>query len=299
MTDQHENILKWLRQSGYPLELRVGSALRRAGWRVEHERWYTDPETGKPRPLDIHAYIPFESDKDQNTGVSVQLAIECKSSPGKPWIAFTAPRKHWLEMLEFQTVADELSAQVLMQAQINKVSRPRLIAGKVVLAHGLVSAFVGEKTRDSAPRTGGELGASKGGDPTAPYAALRSALAGARALAAEEELQLLNVPDRNYGSVVLPMVVLDGELFEFFLDESDNETLRQVSHVRTTLNFEAYNSVNVLVVTKEHILDVVGPARQMAAFCRRLLPHMMGFRALATDVLQRIKPARQDAAGSS
>src|SRR3989442_788755 len=82
-------VREWLTKQGYPLELRVGQAFAAAGWGVSHASFDEDPETHKQREIDLYVYMQGHG----LPAIQFMLAIECKSSPDKPWVAFSAPRK--------------------------------------------------------------------------------------------------------------------------------------------------------------------------------------------------------------
>ena len=46
----------WLRDQGYPLEMRTARVFRRRGWFLHHSRRYKDPTLGKEREIDVLAF---------------------------------------------------------------------------------------------------------------------------------------------------------------------------------------------------------------------------------------------------
>jgi hypothetical protein len=48
---------------------------------------YIDQDSQQPRELDVAAWL------DVGSALRISFPIECKSSPGKPWILFTAERR--------------------------------------------------------------------------------------------------------------------------------------------------------------------------------------------------------------
>jgi len=53
--DLKTKVEKWLNEQGYPLEMRVASVLQQGGFRVVQSEYFSDPETGDSRELDIVA----------------------------------------------------------------------------------------------------------------------------------------------------------------------------------------------------------------------------------------------------
>ena len=80
-------VAKWLDGQGYPLEMLVGQAFRKAGFFVVQSDYYPDPETGKPREIDVCAHIQRDS---HGILAGVVYTIECKLARDKPWVLFTS-----------------------------------------------------------------------------------------------------------------------------------------------------------------------------------------------------------------
>ena len=85
--DRASYVRRWLKEQGYPLEMRVADALRRAGFRVRQSAYFSDPDENKPRELDVVASYVWDA-----AAISWELVVlvECKSA-AEPWVLFTAP----------------------------------------------------------------------------------------------------------------------------------------------------------------------------------------------------------------
>ncbi len=80
-------IHEWLALQGYPLEMYISKSFTRAGFRVIPSNYFHDTESGDSRELDVWATI------QESVGevlFRISFAIECKSTPGKPWVLFTS-----------------------------------------------------------------------------------------------------------------------------------------------------------------------------------------------------------------
>lgn len=75
-----DGVKKWLEGGGFPLEMHVAAAFRKAGFEVRQSSHYVDAETGKGREIDVLA-----KDPDFIGIIDIYFAIECKSSQ-KPWL---------------------------------------------------------------------------------------------------------------------------------------------------------------------------------------------------------------------
>jgi hypothetical protein len=70
-----------LLRSGYLLESRLDSVLRRYGYYVEANTAYADPETSKSRELDLFALKAFKAGPDEYDFIFLALLIECINNP--------------------------------------------------------------------------------------------------------------------------------------------------------------------------------------------------------------------------
>jgi len=79
-----EQVLKWLNETGFPLEMAAAAAFRRAGFDVQQSATYVDPQSQKGREIDVLA-----SDPDLIGFIDLSVVVECKSS-SKPWVVLTS-----------------------------------------------------------------------------------------------------------------------------------------------------------------------------------------------------------------
>jgi hypothetical protein len=78
-------VREWIDTQGYPFEMIVAKAFRNAGFTVAQSVYYIDKETDQPREIDV---IAHHSVQVEGKTFYIVFVIECKSSKGKPWIAF-------------------------------------------------------------------------------------------------------------------------------------------------------------------------------------------------------------------
>jgi hypothetical protein len=79
-----EQVLKWLTETGFPLEMAAASAMRQAGFEVRQSATYVDAQSEKGREIDVLARDP-----DLIGFIELSVVMECKSS-SKPWVVLTA-----------------------------------------------------------------------------------------------------------------------------------------------------------------------------------------------------------------
>ena len=68
-------------RSGYLLEKRVATLLRKSGYKVDSNRGFVDSETSKSREYDVYAYKEIEVYGAGSNGVYPTLICECKNNP--------------------------------------------------------------------------------------------------------------------------------------------------------------------------------------------------------------------------
>ena len=204
---------RWLRETGYPLELQVGRLFRSTGWETRHAQHYEDPREGKLRELDALATRSF-SNSNFSVMVDVSLAIECKSSK-KPWIALSSPVGANL-YLDLAAGADSLSRSALFVADVNGVQRAKVFTTEPDVAHGIVQAH----------------GSDSSSDPTHPFSALAAVLSACVGISRPRQTQLLEHGEGiQWISIVAPLIVLDGVLLQYSLADDGSDHLREVDWV--------------------------------------------------------------------
>lgn len=82
--DVQNSIKKWLKETGFPLEMQAAHVFEKLGYDVRQSYVVKDIQEGKPREIDILATFPFELDR----GITkIFCVLECKSSK-HPWLVF-------------------------------------------------------------------------------------------------------------------------------------------------------------------------------------------------------------------
>lgn len=90
--DLSDKLLKNLKETGFPIELRVGDIfLSRGITNLECNRYYIDEDELKGREIDICAYTNVHSEKP-NLSVGLGLICEVKQSHKHPWIILTTKK---------------------------------------------------------------------------------------------------------------------------------------------------------------------------------------------------------------
>jgi hypothetical protein len=200
-----ERIKKWLDEQGYPLEMRIASTMQRKGFHVVQSEYFFDPESGDARELDVVAFLQKEI---SHILFRMSLLIECKRSTDKPWLLFTSDKVKLSNRARIvQRAANSLGRHFLHEiCRQKEVQDIPLFALPERPAYGVTQALTSGKD--------------------VCYSAVTSVSKAARATVAElddmeeKEKKGLKQYSHNICSIVLPIIVVDGPLFEVYLDDS-------------------------------------------------------------------------------
>jgi hypothetical protein len=256
MKDQLETrISEWLTTQGYPLEMKVASALRKEDFFVNQSPYYTDPETNTSREIDIIA-----TKGDEIGFLEVAFIIECKNSTERPWVLFTAER-HEEGRNKFFTFA--ILSDLARKKLVDRLWAPLTLKDKVPLnwfdkpertAYGVTAAF-----------TSGEDSAYK-----AVIGALKASIN-------------WNGPNKDEYSrplrFVFPVVVFGGRLFETYLDANGKMVTQEVEEGFVTNN----RSINGSVCSSVHVVT----EKRLPTFCKEASE-------LTNQLLTLLKPELED-----
>ena len=238
------NIKNEIEKTGFPLELRALRLFRGRECGVSSNIYYTDKDTGKGREMDLRITESYSYEADKRTYfVTHRYIAECKKSTA-PWVVFTAPALYGGETsviphkggLTFNW-EDEIEEVVKEYHPFTNQER-----------HGRSSFVPFNK------------------DPSVPFDALVTV---AKASIASRENQDRTV---NAYKFYYPFVILDGRLFEAFLDDEGSICVQETEMITAMLHYQSdnYDTHRFLIpivtepaLTNFHdemkqVLDVVG-----------------------------------------
>lgn len=240
--DLKTRLLKHLKETGYPLELQVGGILAKYGWRVDHNRYYIDEDEQKGREIDICAYTNVFSEKP-SLSVGLSLICEVKQSLKYPWIILSTKRgfiesEGWLRL---HYSVGEVDSQLLSAEEIEKNCTTRQFSriGR--------SYYEGFKPTDAKSPIFEAL-------TTACKAAehwLKRNVEAAKLRGDKEE----DFPFRHI-IFVDPLIVLDGPLYEAYLDEENQIKLDEIRHIPISFGYistkySGFGHLVEVVITEE------------------------------------------------
>lgn len=269
--DLRTKVLEWLNQQGYPLEMRVARELQTAGFgnNLTIGSFYEDLQTGKDREVDVIAYhvqTGLRQGSITSFALLVLLLVECKKST-KPWIGFVvednplnanemASVYHWpMTKVARDRVADHL--------MLNWDSIGARFFAPGPTAYGLAEARLGERRLDEKP-----VSNRSGTSSNRAFDALRQLLDAVegRLKMAEDVESKTNQADHQRGTVCVPVIVLDGPLFECRLSGGEL-SLTEVNRTTVVLRdrFVGFGVPRVTVVTADQVEGFAQSAFSLAS----------------------------------
>lgn len=225
-------VLDWVNKQGCSLEMRVAQIFEKAGFEVSQFESYLDAQTSELREIDVVASINRQIDA---INVSVALFVECKYLRN-PWVVFTSSRRfgpfsyfsrilrgkydvhRWKRQGNLQ---GRLLARIVLSVGRDKIRKYRFFSMPQNAGYGITESLRRDpKAKDNA------------------YPAIMQATKCAEAHDSEIEIIFQRAVEeyekRMYDTgvgrgelsilcgIAFPIVVVDGRLFECYLD-SNNE----------------------------------------------------------------------------
>lgn len=216
MSPEHESldkrIAKWLKEQGYPLEMTVARAFQGAGFHVVQSHYFEDSESGKMREIDIA--VQRLSDIEQPVVMQVGAMIECKSTPGRPWLLFHSGVSE-RRFIPYDTTASRIAQELFLNICEEPAYKEHWSAIEDIplfqpknVGHGLTQAFT----------TGKDI----------PFEAVTTVI---KATASRiSSFDKLNNPGQwpLMCTIMFPMVVIDAKLFECYLGDSAEIHIKEI-----------------------------------------------------------------------
>lgn len=235
------NVLEWLRKTGFPLEMETASALRAAGFDIRQSFSYSDPQSDKGREIDVLAV-----DHDIVGLIDISFVFECKSSKN-PWIVLTSEDalENYNRLHSFAITSE---------------------AAKKSLTRRLNNQFGALKPYICRPSQGGYgLKQALGGNNDTAYSAAIGVLKASSGVAGvNRESQI------PYLSFVFPVIVVDSPLFECSLKSDGDLELKEVEESEFLFSAHIPHHVGtcIKIIKKERLKDFAKNAKTLAETIR-------------------------------
>ena len=227
-TGRTDSIRKWIKKNGYPFEMQVAKHFRNSGFAISQSIMYRDSETNKYRETDI---IAHRTKSFNGVWVNITFVIECKKSSDKPWILFVNKHLYSLQYSKYPVLASYNASRLIKRIETNNSFKSPLIFPTITNSgYNIVTAF-SEKS-------------------DVAYAASQSVIK-----ACEYLVDKSNASVKKFCNIYIPIIAIEGQLYEAFLNEADEIDLNQVycSTVISTKSFEEHNSNLISIVSSDNL----------------------------------------------
>jgi len=233
--DLINKLKKEIEKTGFPTELEIGKIFRIKGWDVEHNTYFIDKDENKGREIDLVSNLVFQDESnDHYTEFTFKFIVQIKKEQEKIWVIFTT------ETTEFERSFYSIFPDRVYNNFNVTVLNSSLRKYNLYLFDRLGRSFT--------------TGFSQGKDNI--YSALCNTIKA-------YNYSLDNVyrdksTDRLF-TYIEPLIVINGQLFEAYLNENSELTLLNSSHLQFRFNYisESYkkrtNGYIINIVTKDYL----------------------------------------------
>ncbi len=204
-------ILSWLNTQGYDVEMKVATALHAAGFQVVQSSFYSDPQTGSSREIDVVGRM-----SDMVGLLYIYPVVECKKS-SKPWVVFTSEQTMYNRLRSFAIMTDR--ALNAVAKNIQRMIEFNWFRKDGRVGYGITEAFTSK------------------GDET-----FKAGVAATKACIA----LLKNETDSSshgFLSFFFPTVALDGHLFECYLGSDGHYIVEEIDSAFVLFPIELGNTI--------------------------------------------------------
>ncbi len=217
--DFRHKLLADIKKTGYPIELEVGNIISKHSKNVNYNQYYFDKDEQKGNEIDVTANMNSYS---ENVLVGLNLICEVKKSPERPWVIFSTRRTS----IEYEGYL-RMHYGVGVDANILSFEDMQKKATSTEFSRIGRSYYEGFKSDDQRSQI---------------FKALTSAVKASEECAERndpnsEENKDWRIEGQVQISFVEPIVVLDGLLFEAYLDEKDTLKLDQIDYIPISFGY--------------------------------------------------------------
>lgn len=243
MSDENSlenNIQNWLAKEGYPLEFKVANIFRSKNFDTFQGRYVNDFKTGLPREIDVVADTTI---KVAESFLRISYVIECKWSGDKPWVIFTDKNSRISPgACIVQSISTKTAEAILWHLSDNKELRN-------------LSIF------HTPERPGFNGRQAFGSQNDLVYSTLQSIMSACYSEKKDYEVADSDHKDSlSFGVLIIPIVVIDGKLFESYYDDSIGDmSLKERKMIRLHWKgSEAWQFHSTIdIVTFDHLPEYV------------------------------------------
>lgn len=227
-----DKVKKWVENEGYPLEFSTAHKFKKRKFSVEQSYFVKDTD-GKPREVDVLATVSVPIGRSI---LRIKHIVECKWSKDKPWVLFKDETRFATSALATQLISSSAGQAIAWAAAGSKEFKN-------------LDMFKEEGFSFS-----GRQAFSKGNDLF--YQVVQGVVSNCLNIASYYDEYDFNPEDLMLAVITLPMIVVDGSLFEATYDsEGDELKLENINHARLRWQGNSGRQLNTVidVVTSDYL----------------------------------------------
>jgi len=252
--DLQKAVYGWLKEQGYPLEMRVANVFSGLGFGIRQGWYFTDPDEGKPREIDILAFFNVYTGHP----VTLQFIIECKWSK-KPFVVFTypdrKPQRPNVELQQANPVGKEFVKKLVTDGIINQLS---LFSPMSPLGYAMTQAQISMKEVNEVGRTGSNK--DEAFDALMKVAKATYGILDYHTHRAETVTKEGDPIQYVLGFLAFPLIVVDAPLFDCHLNEKGDVVVEPISQALINWSYPRLGNLSIRVCTLEALPSITNQA---------------------------------------
>ncbi len=238
--EQIQKLKSQITKGGFPFELEVARVFLKCKWEVENNTYYIDHDEKKGREIDIIAkyYKQFNGPKNHYSEFIFSFIIEIKKELEKPWVIFST------ETTDFENAIYEFHS--------NKVA----------------TNFNDKVLYDSFKKHNQKLNKSIGRSFTEGFSNGRDKIFASLCNVTKAYIHKFESTKKDESTDSLlyyyePLIVLNGQLFEAYLNKEDELDIVNREHIQFRFNYlsdyykERMNGYIINIVTKQFLPEYI------------------------------------------
>ncbi|MFI5449648.1 MAG: hypothetical protein ACHQ03_07785 [Candidatus Bathyarchaeia archaeon] len=215
-----DSIIKGMKKAGFPLEVIAGTRFTNRGWTVRQQVFFHDRDENKSRYVDIVAHNAVDKETQKFKRLNYTVVAECKKSD-KAWVFYTPPSPFLVKEKDLATVfyLQTTSNPPLQPRDLRFLSHNHYVSEEPLDRLALASYIAFSKDEESKGRDG-------------IFAATNQVL---KALQYTMEQFRTQVAYPNLPPILIVaylVIVFDGKMYEYHLDEKEEPKLTETQYVK-------------------------------------------------------------------
>ena len=246
----------WLKDKGFPLEMKVANLFSRAGFGIRQGWYFNDPEENKPMEIDVLAYQNIFSGHP----LIVQFIIECKWAR-KPFVAFSYQNRTPTRFLPELQIANPVGKRFIKKLLAEKIYERLPIFGPNS-PHGYAMTQANIGLPKGANEGGGGSNKDDAFDALIKVAKATHSMLNYYTRGAEMVTKEGDATKYSLAYLGLPLIVIDGPLFDCYLNADGDAVTTPIDQVLIDWSYPLLGNIPIMVCTFAALPKLIEQALQ-------------------------------------